>query len=246
VTNIGARENEQSDPGDETTWINRLQVEYGDVGLGIGTGSPRLSWTIDTSDDRWESDSYEVELSVEGEPMTRAVITSSDQVLVPWPFAPLPSRTQSSVRVRVGSGSVFTGFSRSQAWEIGLLDAADWSAEFISPSSLGGLDDGAPIVFDLVELPSAPIRARLYVTAHGLYEFSINGQRVGDDVLTPWVDQLRASSPPSDLRRDLAPDFRTESAVWPAGKRMVSRPTGLAGQSIELRRSTCASCPART
>jgi alpha-L-rhamnosidase len=41
-------------------------------------------------------------------------------------------------------------------------------------------------------LSGAVKRARAYVTSHGLYELSINGQRVGDDLLTPgWTSYNR-------------------------------------------------------
>ncbi|MGI5238964.1 alpha-L-rhamnosidase N-terminal domain-containing protein [Dactylosporangium sp. CA-139066] len=37
-------------------------------------------------------------------------------------------------------------------------------------------------------LPAAPVRARLYVSAHGVYEMELNGERVGDHVLAPgWT-----------------------------------------------------------
>ena len=35
-------------------------------------------------------------------------------------------------------------------------------------------------------------RARLYATAHGVYQFSLNGQKVGDQFLAPgWTDYAR-------------------------------------------------------
>ena len=36
-------------------------------------------------------------------------------------------------------------------------------------------------------------RARLYATAHGLYEVEIDGQRVGDDAMSPGLDVLPAA-----------------------------------------------------
>ncbi|MCA0938705.1 glycoside hydrolase family 78 protein [Salipiger pacificus] len=39
------------------------------------------------------------------------------------------------------------------------------------------------------DLPEAPVRAFVYVTALGLYELHLNGQRVGEDVMAPgWTD----------------------------------------------------------
>ncbi len=36
----------------------------------------------------------------------------------------------------------------------------------------------------------SPIGARLYITAQGLYEMYLNGQRLGEDLLTPGLDGL--------------------------------------------------------
>ena len=37
-------------------------------------------------------------------------------------------------------------------------------------------------------LPDGIVRARVYSTAHGVYELEVNGERVGDDVLAPgWT-----------------------------------------------------------
>jgi beta-glucosidase-like glycosyl hydrolase len=54
-----------------------------------------------------------------------------------------------------------------------------------APDSLAG-KERAPLVRGEMEITDSPIRsARLYATAHGLAEFELNGQRVGDHELTP-------------------------------------------------------------
>jgi alpha-L-rhamnosidase len=81
------------------------------------------------------------------------------------------------------------------SWEMGLLSKSDWQAQWI------GLDLDHLGKGNTYHLPPAPYlrkeifvkhtikKARLYVTALGLYEFSINGQKVGDAFLTPgWTD----------------------------------------------------------
>ena len=57
-------------------------------------------------------------------------------------------------------------------------------------------------------------RARLYATAHGLYEVELNGQRVGDDVLAPgWTATPPAALP--DLRRHRAAVARAPTPSAP-------------------------------
>ena len=162
------------------------RFEHHDVGpvLGIGTGTPRISWTVPSAEPDYVQRSYRVEVRVgDGEPQV-TTIESSEQVLVDWPVAPLRSRERATVRVAVNDGE----WSEPGVVEAGLLDAGDWSARFVSPVSIAGLEQPAPILRGRVTVPGDVTRARLYVTAHGLYEAELNGRRVGDQQLTPgWT-----------------------------------------------------------
>ncbi|NUQ04473.1 MAG: family 78 glycoside hydrolase catalytic domain [Anaerolineae bacterium] len=78
------------------------------------------------------------------------------------------------------------------AWfELGLLNRAEWTARWIG-SALRGAPRStipAPYLRKVLSLSDAVQSARLYVTALGLYECSINGRRVGDEALAPgWTD----------------------------------------------------------
>ncbi|HKJ90604.1 MAG TPA: family 78 glycoside hydrolase catalytic domain, partial [Oceanipulchritudo sp.] len=86
-------------------------------------------------------------------------------------------------------------WSETAFWEMGLLEDGQWSADWIS---IDLSDENEDEEYELPPAPylrkafhiEGPVRsARLYVTALGLYESSINGQRVGDLVFTPgWTD----------------------------------------------------------
>ncbi|GID17897.1 alpha-L-rhamnosidase [Paractinoplanes abujensis] len=94
-------------------------------------------------------------------------------------------------------GDAGTGESTGVSWsewsepataEAGLLEPADWTARFVSPREIGAFGRPAPMLTGTFPLGSDVVKARLYITAHGLYEASLNGQRVGDEVLTPgWT-----------------------------------------------------------
>ena len=54
---------------------------------------PRLSWTVPAADPDFAQDAYELELTRAGRSEPETVrVESREQVLVPWPFAPLRSR----------------------------------------------------------------------------------------------------------------------------------------------------------
>lgn len=56
------------------------------------------------------------------------------------------------------------------------------------PRELGGPDDGAVVLARDFELDSPIASARLYITAHGIYDAWIGCRRVGDHQLDPrWT-----------------------------------------------------------
>jgi alpha-L-rhamnosidase len=165
-----------------------VRFEHRADAFGIGTGTPRLSWQVTTEDPDWSATGYELEATIGTAPPRTVRVDSAEQVLVPWPFAALPSRTRASVRVRVCCGDRWTDWSDPAPLETGLLAPQDWTAQFVSPRSLGGLDQPAPLLTRTFTLRPGIAFARWYVTAHGIYSATLNGSRVGDEVFAPgWT-----------------------------------------------------------
>src|SRR4051794_24448964 len=155
--------------------------------LGLGTARPRLSWTVPMAEDGYEQTAYEIELTRAAATRTYRV-DSRDQVLVPWPAPDLTSKEQVTARVRVAHGADWSNWSPPAGAECGLLSPADWRASFITPAELGRPEQPAPILHRRLDLPGPVRSARLYITAHGIYVASLNGDRVGDQVLAPgWT-----------------------------------------------------------
>jgi alpha-L-rhamnosidase len=167
-----------------------VSFEHLTDGLGIGAAAPRLSWTLAPGSGTQEA--YELELARAGRRHRTGRVDSADQVLVAWPGDPLASRERVAVRVRVWTArsAVPSPWSRPSAVEAGLLDPADWQAV---PVGAGWDEDPAADrrparVRKDFTLDRPVARARLYITAHGLYEAEINGRRVGDEALAPgWT-----------------------------------------------------------
>ncbi len=156
-----------------------------DTPLGLGTASPRLSWQITTAPDDYAQTAYEVEIT--GTTKQSYVVESAEQVLVPWPGEPLASRERAEVRIRVRGADDWSEWSEPASVEAGLLSPDDWSARFISPRD-NVLGSPAPLLSAALDLPGDITKARLYVTAHGIYLPELNGSRVGDDELAPgWT-----------------------------------------------------------
>ncbi|KFX91577.1 hypothetical protein V490_05830 [Pseudogymnoascus sp. VKM F-3557] len=164
--------------------------------------APRLSWTFQNASSDFSPQSYDVEVSQEGcgstlNPLCTVRRSSSLSRLVPWPLdRHLLSREKISVRVRAwDSAGQGTPWSAPARLEIGLLSRDDWHCERIAApwAPTTTVPDPEQLYRKEFSLPmtgSAGIidQARLYITAQGVYEAEINGQRVGDIFMAPgWT-----------------------------------------------------------
>jgi len=176
-----------------------LVVNYLVNPLGVNDAAPRLSWQLSQVDGRRGIAQSAYEVKVSSLPGGPADLWDSGRVQgdtctqVPYAGAALPSRTRAYWQVTVWDehGQPSTSPSGSAFWETGLLDRKDWEAKWIgAPWHGAGYSAAvAPFLRRGFSLGQKPVRARLYVTALGLYEAFLNGKKVGDDHFTPgWTD----------------------------------------------------------
>jgi alpha-L-rhamnosidase len=171
--------------------VTRVRFERSDNALGIGSPSPRISWIAETTARNWRQVAYEIVVTADDgkELWSTGRVDSDVSVFIPWDGPPLASRQRCSARVRVwGSGGEVSPWSAPAPLEAGLLDPAEWKARFIAPAAPANGPPAAPLLRREFVARAAVDRARLYVTALGLYEVEINGIRAGDHVLAPgWT-----------------------------------------------------------
>ena len=173
--------------------VTRVRFERNDDALGVGTSTPRISWISETAARDWRQIAYEILVTTDGgvELWSSGRVDADASVLVPWEGPPLVSRQRCSARVRVwGNGGEVSPWSAPAPLEAGLLDAADWAARFVGPA--WDEDTSAmqpcPLLRREFTVGASVERARLYVTALGVYEVEINGERADDHVLAPgWT-----------------------------------------------------------
>lgn len=196
-------------PGtDAGLFVAAPRVEHREPAIGIGSPTPRLSW-VTTAPSGCSVAGYEMQVE-QGGVITTTAVTSDQSVLVPWPGTPLRSRERAEVRVRaLPAEGPPSPWSPPTVVEAGLLDPLDWVGMGAQPPwEDGALDDRRPpILRRSFAVRGAVERARLYVTAHGVYEMELNGRRVGEDVLNPgWTvypERLRYQT--YDITELLAP-----------------------------------------
>jgi len=167
--------------------------------LGQHDLAPRLSWQLATDNRRGaKQTAYRITVSTSrngaADLWDSGVVKSDATHGIVYAGKALASRQRAWWRVEVQDELGRTATSAPAFWEMGLLKSDDWSAQWIGADLAGGPESSIPspylrTVFNITK-PIAD--ARLFVTALGLYEFSINGQRVGEDQLTPgWTDYAK-------------------------------------------------------
>ncbi|WP_423148428.1 family 78 glycoside hydrolase catalytic domain [Rubrolithibacter danxiaensis] len=176
-----------------------LTCEYQNNPLGIDVVNPRLSWKLQSSDKNILQKAYEIrvantaEATEKGEALLwkTGKVNSDKSIHIQYEGPALQSRQKCFWQVRVwdNQGNV-SPWSEIKSWEMGLLSADAWSAKWIRGERKIAEDGKRPasLLRKGFRLKSPVKAARLYITAHGIYEAEFNGKRVGDSYLSPgWT-----------------------------------------------------------
>lgn len=172
---------------------SRVEFEHlGADALGIGSARPRLSWRVPVGDAAGRDPVAHEIRATEGNGAVRtAQRPGAGGLLDPWPFPPLVTGDRREVRIRVRyRGGTESEWSAPSFVEAGLLDADDWRASFVGVPQ-GGDREALPAIRGRIALDGEVVRARLYATAHGVYDPIVDGHRLDDALLEPGWQSYR-------------------------------------------------------
>ncbi|MEK7780180.1 MAG: family 78 glycoside hydrolase catalytic domain, partial [Verrucomicrobiota bacterium] len=180
--------------------LTDLRCESAVNPLGLDVAQPRLSWKLAGTGRGQRQTAYRIEVYSEAEMKRIQGITasarpdlwdsgkvSSDEThLIRYAGKQLESSQKVYWFVSIwDEQGRFADASHLNSWTMGLLNAGDWKARWIC----------APAVTDSLLLrkefsvKSGLRRAIAHVTGLGQYELSLNGAKVGSDLLSPgWTD----------------------------------------------------------
>jgi alpha-L-rhamnosidase len=185
-----------------------LRCEYLTDPLGIDERRPRLSWIVESDRRGARQAAWRVRVADSRQALMRgdAGLWDSGRVdgaratHIAYAGKSLASRMECHWQVHVWDERGEEIISAPAMWTMGLLKPADWAAKWIAADPKY-LDAGHAVEPTLTEPGTPPWmrksfavagnvrRATLYASARGLFEFHLNGQRVGEDIFAPeWTD----------------------------------------------------------
>lgn len=159
-----------------------LKCEYLNNPIGIDVQKPRLSWTCE---DGKKQTAYRIVAVSNGSTVWDSGKEISCSMHAEYPHA-LKSRQRVEWSVTLWDENDKAGEITSAFFEMGLLLPVDFKAKWISGDYKVNKEKRYPVDCFKKQFQAISVKkARLYITACGLYEARLNGNRVGDFVFAP-------------------------------------------------------------
>lgn len=164
-----------------------LKTEYLENPIAIDIKSPQLSWIAEGA---VRQKAYQMKACVNGKEVYDTGKVESARMYHRYQGV-LESRNRVTWKVRLWDERDICGaWSEEAYFEMGLLHENDWKAKWINPECEHRKGDRQPASYLKKEFFAEKIgNARLYITAHGVYDAYINGVKAGEFVLAPGTSQ---------------------------------------------------------
>jgi alpha-L-rhamnosidase len=185
--------------GKSTPGVVNLRTEYKTNPIGIDVVQPRLSWEIVSDERNVLQVAYQVRAASSPENLKsgkalfwntgKKISDNSVHVNYNGPALQSGQRIWWQVKIWDNKGNE-SDWSDIAFWEMGLLRESDWKASWIEPDieENVSVSNPCPYLRKEFKIKSKIREARIYVTCHGLYQLSLNGEKVSDELFTPgWT-----------------------------------------------------------
>lgn len=174
--------------------VTDLSCEHKIDPIGLDVVQPRLSWKLNSTARNILQSAYSIRVSTDKKFSAKNIVWQSgkinagESVLQSYGGPALQSGKRYYWQVKVWDAKSESVWSNIAFFETGLLQASDWQAKWIEPVQDTLKEMPGLLVRKDINLKKKIASARAYVTSHGFYELYLNGNKVGDEVLTPgWT-----------------------------------------------------------
>lgn len=171
--------------------VEQLTCENRVNPVGIDQARPRFGWQLVADRRGVMQSAYEITVRSGTQVVWSSGKHNSGQShYISYAGKPLYSGAPYTWQVRVwDNAGTASGWSSPATFQMGILQAADWKAQWMEAGFEEDSVNRPAQYFRKGFMLKKPIRsATAYITAHGMYEAYLNGQRVGDQYLSPgWT-----------------------------------------------------------
>tara|TARA_R110002050_G_scaffold53118_2_gene120861 strand:- start:114025 stop:116679 length:2655 start_codon:yes stop_codon:yes gene_type:complete len=169
--------------------------------LGIDVLQPRLSWQFQTNDAGVEQTVYQVLVASSAEKLASnqadlwdsGKVETSTSVNIQYKGKSLDSKDEAYWKVKVWTNKDASTWSETAHWSMGILTYAEWKStrwigynQLFPGDSVGQFSKlSARYIRKQIDLKKNIKKATVYIMGMGLYEFYVNGEKIGNQVLAP-------------------------------------------------------------
>lgn len=172
--------------------IYDLKTEYVAQPNAVDVPNPRFSWKLSSDHQSVMQKSYHIQAVSGNEILWDSGVVESDECrFVRYEGEPLRSRQKVTWQVMVtaedADGNILTAQREKADFQMGLLCKSDWKAKWITAAEdAPGRRPAAYLRRSFMVKPGL-VEARIYQTAHGLYESFINEAITDEDKFKPGL-----------------------------------------------------------
>ncbi|MBV5315507.1 MAG: family 78 glycoside hydrolase catalytic domain [Prolixibacteraceae bacterium] len=177
------------DYSDVTIYETKLNQENNP--FGIDNENPEFSWKLKSEKRNRSQKAYQIAVWSENTTDTcwnSGKVISDNNILVKYAGKTLKSVNSYTWKVRIwDNDGKLSSWSKENHFSTGLLSEEDWKADWIStPDSAY-----SPVFIKEFRIDKIPELANVFVNCQGYFELYINGEKVGNDVLSPAVSDFQ-------------------------------------------------------
>ena len=177
--------------------IHNLLCESNITPINIDIKKPAFSWQLKGEEENISQSAYQIQCSSSEnfndiDFWDSKKVETDNSIFINYEGKELSSIQKIYWRVKVwDDNGRESDWSEITFFETAFYNNSDWKAKWISGSLTGSKHSQVPIPYVRKDftLPKKVKQAKLFITALGVYEPYINGERIGSDVFSPgWTD----------------------------------------------------------